>query len=70
MMEYLLKVNTIVDNLVAIKESISEQDQILYLLEALDIDHNSFVVSMISRHETLSVEEIHSMLFTHEHCLE
>ena len=70
MMEYLLKVKFVANNLVAIGESISEHDHVLYLLGGLVVDYNSFVVSITSRHEPLYLAEIHSMLLTYEHCLE
>ena len=70
MMEYLLKIKSIVDNLVAIGENITKQDRILYLLAGLRAEYNSFVISVTSGHESLSLEEIHSMLLTHENRLE
>ena len=70
MMEYLLKIKSIVDNLLAIGENITEQDRILYLLAGLRAEYNSFVITVTSRHEPLSLEEIHSMLLTHENRLE
>ena len=69
-MEYLLKIKFIVDNLVAIGENFTEQDRILYLLAGLRAEYNSFVISVTSGHESLSLEEIHSMLLTHENRLE
>ncbi|CBI25270.3 unnamed protein product, partial [Vitis vinifera] len=70
MMEYLLKIKSIVDNLLAIGENITEQDRILYLLAGLGAKYNSFVITVTSGHEPLSLEEIHSMLLTHENRLE
>ena len=70
MMEYLLKVKSIADNLAAIGEPVSEQDQILYLLGGLGAEYISFVIYVTSRPESLSLEEIHSMLLTYENCLE
>ncbi|KAL6322818.1 hypothetical protein AAG906_020818 [Vitis piasezkii] len=70
MMEYLLKIKSIVDNLVAIGENITKQDRILYLLAGLGAEYNSFIISVTSGHEPLSLEEIHSMLLTHENRLE
>ena len=70
MMEYLLKIKSIVDNLLAIGENITEQDWILYLLAGLRAKYNSFVITITSGHEPLSLEEIHSMFLTHENRLE
>eukprot|EP00261_Vitis_vinifera_P036785 XP_019078028.1 PREDICTED: dr1-associated corepressor homolog [Vitis vinifera] len=70
MMEYLLKIKSIVANLLAIGENITEQDRILYLLAGLGAEYNSFVITVTSGHEPLSLEEIHSMLLTHENRLE
>ncbi|KAJ9682724.1 hypothetical protein PVL29_018620 [Vitis rotundifolia] len=70
MMEYLLKIKSIVDNLLAIGENITEQHRILYLLAGLGAEYNLFVISVTSGHEPLSLEEIHSMLLTHENRLE
>lgn len=69
-MEYLLKVKSIADNLAAIGEPVSEQDQILYLLGGLRAEYISFVIYVTSLPESLSLEEIHSMLLTSENCLE
>lgn len=69
-MQYLLKVKSIADNLAAIGEPVSEQDQILYLLGGLGAEYISFVIYVTSRPESLSLEEIHSMLLTSENCLE
>ena len=44
MMEYLLKIKSIVDNLVAIEENITEQNRILYLFARLGAEYNSFVI--------------------------
>ena len=61
---------SIADNLIAIRESIFEQDHVVFLLGGLAADYNSFVVSITSKHEPLHSEEIHSMLLSYEHRLE
>ena len=61
---------SIADNLIAIRESIFEQDHVLFLLGGLAADYNSFVVSITSKHEPLHLEETHNMLLSYKHRLE
>ena len=45
MTEYLLKIKVVADNLIAIRENITKQDRILYLLARLGAEYNSFIIS-------------------------
>lgn len=46
MMEYILKIQNLADNLVAIRELITKRDQILQLLEGLGANYNFIVASL------------------------
>ena len=69
MMEYLLKVKTIADNLVAIGEPVLKKDQVLQILGGLGVDYNPIVASITAREDDISIHSIHSILLTHEQCL-
>ncbi|RVX01290.1 hypothetical protein CK203_031357 [Vitis vinifera] len=69
MMEYLLKVKTIADNLVAIGEPVLKKDQVLQILGGLGADYNPIVASITAREDDISIHSIHSILLTHEQCL-
>ena len=69
MMEYLLKVKTIADNLVAIGEPVLKKDQVLQILGGLGADYNPIVASITAREDDISIHSIHSTLLTHEQCL-
>ena len=45
-MEYILKIQNLADNLVAIRELITKRDQILQLLEGLGANYNFIVASL------------------------
>ncbi|RVW21555.1 Retrovirus-related Pol polyprotein from transposon RE1 [Vitis vinifera] len=66
MLEYILKIKTISDNLVAIGEPVKETNHILQLLGGLGSEYNSIVASLIAREDDLSLHSVHSILFTHE----
>ena len=65
MMEYILRIKNISDNLAAIRESVSERDQILQLFAGLRADYNFIVASLTTREDDLSLHPVHSILLTH-----
>ena len=70
MSEYILKIKSIADNLIAIGETISPQDQVLYVLGGLGADYNSLVTSVTTRGDFPSIDELYSQLMTFENRLE
>ena len=49
MLEFILKMKTICDNLVAIGELVNERDHILQILGGLGLEYNSIVASLTTR---------------------
>ncbi|KAI4299950.1 hypothetical protein L6164_033370 [Bauhinia variegata] len=60
MWNYLSKVRELCDNLRAIGESISQEDQIMGVLAGLGAEYNAFVAS--AAFENLSIENVHNHL--------
>ena len=69
MMDYILKLKTLVDNLAAIGEPVTNRDHILQLLGGLGADYNSIVASLTTREDEVSLHSVHTILLTHEQCL-
>ncbi|KAL5546106.1 hypothetical protein UlMin_005793 [Ulmus minor] len=69
-MDYLMKSKGFSDNLTAVGEPVSEQDQIMNILAGLGADYNVVVTAINARDDTISLEAVHSMLFSYEHRLE
>ncbi|KAG6743525.1 hypothetical protein POTOM_052224 [Populus tomentosa] len=70
MIDYIMKVKAAADSLVAIREPVSEQDQVMNLLGGLGSDYNAVVTAINIRDDKISIEAIHSMLLAFEHRLE
>lgn len=68
--EYIQHFKAICSKLAAIGEPISRQDHLTYLFKGLDRECNSFVTSIHNQPNRLSLEEIHSLLFSYEFCFE
>ena len=66
MMEYLLRMKTLISNLVAIGEPVLYRDQILQILGGLDLEYNPIVASLTTRDDDLSLHSAHNMLLTFE----
>ncbi|GAU29238.1 hypothetical protein TSUD_362280 [Trifolium subterraneum] len=64
--EYLLRIKSIVNSLIAMGETVTEQEQIDAILEGLPEDFNSFVMMMYSRFDTPTVEDIEGLLMLQE----
>ncbi|KAL5583603.1 hypothetical protein UlMin_016045 [Ulmus minor] len=70
MIDYIMKIKGAADNLAAIGEPVSEQDQVIKLLGGLGSDYNAVVSTINIRDDKISLEAIHSMLLAFEHRLE
>ncbi|KAJ9695793.1 hypothetical protein PVL29_010991 [Vitis rotundifolia] len=70
MIDYIMKIKRAADNLVAIGEPVSEQDQVMNLLGGLGSDYNVVVTAINIRDDKISLEAIHRMLLAFEHRLE
>ena len=58
MMDYLMKLKGFSDNLAAVGEPFSEQDQIVNILAGLGADYNAVVTTINSRDDTIPLEAI------------
>ena len=68
-MEYILKMKTIIDNLAAIGEPVAERDQILRLFAGFGADYNLIVTSLTTCEDDLILHSVHSILLSHEQIL-
>ncbi|KAL6333426.1 hypothetical protein AAG906_028611 [Vitis piasezkii] len=66
MMKYTLKLKFLIDNLVAIGETISEKNKVFQLLGGLGAKYNPIVASLIVREDDSPLHSVHSILLTHE----
>jgi histone deacetylase 1/2 len=64
--EYLLRIKAIVNSLIAVGDSVSEQEQVDSILEGLPREFNSFVMMVYSRFETPTVEDVEALLLLQE----
>ena len=58
-MEYILKLKSLDDNLVAIGKLVIDRNQILQLLGGLRVDYNSIVVSLTAREDEISLYSVY-----------
>jgi len=70
MIDYIMKVKATADSLVAIREPVFDQDQVMNLLGGLGSDYNAVVTAINIRDDKISIEAVHSMLLAFEHHLE
>jgi histone deacetylase 1/2 len=64
--EYLLRIKTIINSLVAVGDVLSEQEHVDAILEALPEEFNSFVMMIYSRFESPTVEDVEALLLLQE----
>jgi histone deacetylase 1/2 len=64
--EYLLRIKAIVNSLIAVGDSVSEQEQVDSILEGLPEEFNSFGMMVYSRFETPTVEDVEALLLLQE----
>ena len=65
-LEYILRIKTISDNLVAIREPVKDRDHIIKLLGSLGPEYNSIVASLTAREDDFSLHSVHNILLMHE----
>ncbi|KAF7835472.1 Retrovirus-related Pol polyprotein from transposon TNT 1-94 [Senna tora] len=68
--EYLLKIKRLVDSLFSVGSPLTNNDHIEAILEGLPEEYNSFVVSITSRLDPYSLDEIESLLVAQEEPIE
>lgn len=66
----MLKIKAIVDSLLAIGDSITEQDQVDDILVGLPEEYNTFVMMMYGKLEPISYTDLESLLLVQESQLE
>jgi histone deacetylase 1/2 len=64
--EYLLRIKSIVNSLVAVGDVISQQEQVDAILGGLPEEFNSFVMMIFSRFDTPTVEDVEALLLLQE----
>lgn len=65
-MVYVQKFRTICNSLAAIGDPVSYSDQLQYFLNGLGVEYNAFVTSLHNRSDRPSMEEVHSLLLSHD----
>lgn len=70
MNEYLMKFKNLVDTLSYTGHSLSEVDQILQILSGLDSEYNPIMMTVTTKVEAYTVDEVTSLLLTVEKSLE
>jgi hypothetical protein len=69
MQAYLDQKRTLTDRLRQFGSLVSEADLQLFILHGLNIDYDSLVVSLTSRSDAVSFNDLAGFLLTHEQCL-
>jgi hypothetical protein len=64
--EYLLRIKAIVDSLIAISDTVSDQEHVNPIPEGLPEEFNAFVMMVYSRLDTPTVEDIEALLMVQE----
>jgi hypothetical protein len=64
--EYLIRIKSIVNSLLAVGDTLSDQEQVDAILEGLPEDFNSFVMMVYSRFESPTVEDVEALLLLQE----
>jgi gag-polypeptide of LTR copia-type len=62
----LQKFQAIADQLRSVGSDVSEQDLVLFILQGLGFDYESFVTAISMRQGLLTMSELHSLLLSHE----
>lgn len=68
--EYVLRVKNIVDSLIVVGDSVTEQDQTDAILGGLPEEYNAFIMMMYGRLEPVSITDLESLLMVQEAQLE
>ena len=56
---------SIADRLRSVGSDIAEQDLILYILQGLGSDYESFITAVTTRTDPLTMADLHGLLLTH-----
>ncbi|GAU19342.1 hypothetical protein TSUD_336290 [Trifolium subterraneum] len=64
--EYLLRIKSIVNSLLAVGDLVSDREQVDAILEGLPEEFNSFVMMVYSRFDTPTVEDVEALLLLQE----
>ncbi|MCH81099.1 retrovirus-related Pol polyprotein from transposon TNT 1-94, partial [Trifolium medium] len=64
--EYLLRIKSIVNSLIAVGDTVSDRDQVDAILEGLPEDFNSFIMMVYSRFDSPTVEDVEALLLLQE----
>ena len=68
--EYFAKIKRVADNLAAVGQPISNDDKMMYLLAGLGSNYDPVVVSVTSKPDSFSLQEIQAILLNQEARLE
>lgn len=60
--DYLIRIKEIVDKLATVAVKIDDEDVLLYTLNGLPVEYNSFRTSIRTRRESVSLDELHALL--------
>jgi histone deacetylase 1/2 len=64
--EYLLRIKSLVNSLIAVGDNVTEREQIDAILDGLPEDFNSFVMMMYSKTDEFAVEDLEALLLLQE----
>lgn len=70
MAEYFVMIKRVVNNLVVVGQLVSNDDLIMYCLAGLGFDYDLAIVSLTSKLDSFSFQEIHAILLNQDTCLE
>lgn len=66
MNEYLLRIRSIVDHLALVDNKLSNREHTNAIVDGLNLDYETFVLSIDTRKEPFTVDEIESLLLAQE----
>jgi gag-polypeptide of LTR copia-type len=64
--QFLQHIQSLVDRLRSIGSDVSDQDMVLFTLQGIGSDFETFVTVISLRHQPLTMQELHSILLAHE----
>ena len=68
--EYIMRIRSLSDKLAAIGEPLSFKDQLVYVLNCLGSEYNGLVPTINARSDSLTLEDVHSLLLGFDFRLE
>lgn len=69
MLDYLDKIKNLSDSLAAVGHALTDQELVFYTLRSLGPEFEPFTMTVTTRKDLISQEELHSLLLTQEHRL-